>query len=115
MSLAEELSEARSFALYFSESSALSSTPHLYISALATWPRNLEPCRHWKSYFPRIPCFIDASLGDELKVLKGHTDYVRSVTFSPDGKQIVSGSDDKSMLVWDASTGDELKVLKGQT
>ena len=31
----------------------------------------------------------DASMGDELKVLKGHTDRVISVAFSPDGKHIV--------------------------
>ena len=54
----------------------------------------------------------DASTGDELKVLKGHTNFVRSVAFSPDDKQIVSGSNDKSVRVWNASTGDELKMLK---
>ena len=50
-----------------------------------------------------------------LKVLKGHTEPVTSVTFSPDGKQIVSGSNDKSVQVWDVSTGNVLKVLKGHT
>ena len=38
---------------------------------------------------------------------------VMAVAVSPDGKQIVSGSYDKSVRVWDASTGDELNVLKG--
>ncbi|KIJ90128.1 hypothetical protein K443DRAFT_686942, partial [Laccaria amethystina LaAM-08-1] len=50
-----------------------------------------------------------------LKVLKGHTSWVTSVAFSRDGKQIVSGSQAKSVRVWDASTGNELKVLKGHT
>ena len=30
-----------------------------------------------------------------------HSDCVRSVAFSPDGTKIVSGSDDKTIKVWD--------------
>ncbi|KAG5651693.1 hypothetical protein H0H81_007805 [Sphagnurus paluster] len=57
----------------------------------------------------------DASTGNELKELKGHTSLVTSVAFSPDGKHIVSGSDDKSVQVWDAATGNEMKELRGHT
>tara|TARA_B100000029_G_scaffold376681_1_gene371284 strand:- start:191 stop:391 length:201 start_codon:yes stop_codon:yes gene_type:complete len=39
----------------------------------------------------------------ELHTLKGHTGYVNSVAFSPDGQRIVSGSWDKSVKIWDAS------------
>ena len=38
----------------------------------------------------------------------GHTDYVKSVSFSPDGKFIVSGSGDKTVRVWDATNGVEV-------
>ena len=40
----------------------------------------------------------------ELKAEKqsAHSDVVRSVAFSPDGKTIVSGSDDMTLKVWDA-------------
>ena len=31
-----------------------------------------------------------------------HSDYIRSVAFSPDGTKIVSGSDDQTILVWDS-------------
>ena len=40
---------------------------------------------------------------------------ILSVAFSSDGTRIVSGSEDKSVRVWDASTGAELKVLNGHT
>jgi WD40 repeat protein len=33
--------------------------------------------------------------------LAGHTRGVKSVSYSPNGKQIVSGSDDKTIKVWD--------------
>jgi len=36
---------------------------------------------------------------------KGHTDIVWTVCFSPDGKQIASGSRDKNIRIWDAQTG----------
>jgi WD40 repeat protein len=37
--------------------------------------------------------------------LKGHTSYVKSVAYSPDGRHIISGSDDMTIRIWDAETG----------
>jgi len=31
-----------------------------------------------------------------------HSDWIKSVAFSPDGTKIVSGSDDKTIKVWDS-------------
>ena len=46
-----------------------------------------------------------ACLADKLEMLSektnAHSDYIRSVAFSPDGTKIVSGSDDKTIKVWD--------------
>ena len=34
--------------------------------------------------------------------VNAHSDWIRSVAFSPDGTKIVSGSDDKTINVWDS-------------
>ena len=45
----------------------------------------------------------------------GHKSDVRSVAFNPDGKRIVSGSQDRMVKVWEAQTGQELLTLNGHT
>ena len=37
------------------------------------------------------------------------------MAFSPDGRRIVSGSEDQTLKVWDAETGQETLTLKGHT
>jgi len=51
----------------------------------------------------------------ELATLKGHTAPLRSAVFSPDGRIIASGSDDKTIKIWEAAAGKELATLKGHT
>ena len=55
----------------------------------------------------------DVPTGKELQKLEGHTDCVRSVTVTRDGSMIISGSDDKTVRVWDAAAGKGSK-LEGQ-
>ncbi|MBK6669160.1 MAG: hypothetical protein IPG46_05540 [Actinobacteria bacterium] len=42
----------------------------------------------------------DAESGKQLHRLHGHTDSVLSVGFNGDGTHIVSGSNDKTVRVW---------------
>ena len=47
---------------------------------------------------------VAASLELKAEKQSAHSDYVMSVAFSPDGKTIVSGSDDQTLKVWDAGS-----------
>ncbi|MCD6310369.1 MAG: PD40 domain-containing protein, partial [Candidatus Eremiobacteraeota bacterium] len=47
--------------------------------------------------------------------LYGHSDDTLSVAFSPDGKKLVSTSQDNDVRVWDTDTGTCLLVLQGHT
>jgi WD40 repeat protein len=45
--------------------------------------------------------------------LAGHSDWVSSIAFSPDGYTLASGSFDKTIKLWDAQTGDLKRTLVG--
>jgi WD40 repeat protein len=53
--------------------------------------------------------------GSIVGLLSGHTAYVTSVAFSPDGSIIASGSGDKLVLLQRARTGRRVAVLRGAT
>ena len=51
--------------------------------------------------------------GSEALLLKGHEGEVRDLAWSPDGASLASGSDDKTVRVWDAATGIARHTLQG--
>ncbi len=57
----------------------------------------------------------DATSGQKISTLRGHTDQVSSVAFSADGKTLVSGSWDRTVKLWDIATGKEKSTLRGHT
>jgi nitrous oxidase accessory protein NosD len=47
--------------------------------------------------------------------LTGHTDWVTSVAFSPDGRLLASGSDDDTIKLWEVASGSLVRTLSGHT
>ncbi len=50
-----------------------------------------------------------------LYTFTGHRGGVRSISFSPDGRRLASGSSDKTIKIWDIKTGRLRRTLTGHT
>ncbi|KAF7979693.1 hypothetical protein HWV62_41709 [Athelia sp. TMB] len=84
------------------------STPHIYVSCVPLAPPlSVIKQRYITSLKHTLVISGDPQYGWPAlqQVYKGHTDWVRSAAFSPDGRRIASGSDDGSIHIWDAETG----------
>ena len=65
-------------------------------------------------FFMFIYFFGGLAFGEIKPVVQmGHGGPVNSITFSPDGRLLASGSSDKTIKLWEVSTGRLLKTLKG--
>ncbi|MXZ08362.1 MAG: hypothetical protein F4Y79_02865, partial [Gemmatimonadetes bacterium] len=56
----------------------------------------------------------DVNTRTTTAMLKGHTEAITSVSFSPDGTILSSGSLDDTVLLWDVATGNAT-LLEGHT
>ncbi|KAJ7441009.1 hypothetical protein B0H11DRAFT_2292493 [Mycena galericulata] len=108
-----DLIAAENLVTIFGSTTISKSTPHLYLSALAATPRDSSLMMMWHHRFPAVPKVVALrNSGSQLLLLK-HDMGIKSVCFSPDGVQAITGSDDNTVRIWDLSTGKELHKLEG--
>ena len=113
-SLQDIIKDARRFLL--SHKGIIEIAPlQVYISALIFSPTNSlirglfhteEPS--WIDLKPKVEADWNAC----LQTLEGHGGSVTSVVFSNDGQRLASGSDDKTVKIWDATSGSCLQTLE---
>jgi eukaryotic-like serine/threonine-protein kinase len=70
-----------------------------------------------QSSIPAAPPLPSTSLpiGTTLYTYRGHSSGVFAVAWSPDGKRLASGSQDKTVQVWDATDGGHVFTYRGHS
>ena len=58
---------------------------------------------------------LNSTTGTQRAVLSGHVDEAHCVEFSSDGTLLLSGSDDKTVKLWDIQTGGVVRTFSGHT
>lgn len=52
-------------------------------------------------------------IGSHRETLKGYSDYVMSIAFSPNGKTLASALGDETVRLWDVVIGSHRETLEG--
>ena len=60
-----------------------------------------------------FPGFLHAEEKIEIFAQRGHSGSVEVVAFSPDGRYALSGSQDKTLKLWEVSNGKEIRTFPG--
>ncbi|KAI9766575.1 MAG: hypothetical protein M1839_004873 [Geoglossum umbratile] len=87
-----------------------------YSSALVFSPKKSVIRTQFSTQFPvwikGLPV-VEEGWNPSLQTLEGHSGWVNSVVFSPDGKWLATGSEDETVKLWDAETGTLQSTLEG--
>src|SRR5208282_5498572 len=56
----------------------------------------------------------DLQIGETVRVLEGHADWVTAVAITPDGRRGMSASAGGTLRLWDVETGNRLAAFTGE-
>lgn len=54
-------------------------------------------------------------LARQISLFRGHRETITSVAFSPNGKQVLTGSVDHTAILWNTETAEQIRVFFGHT
>ena len=111
------LLDAKRFAL--ANRSTIESTPlQTYCSALVFVPSASIIRKHFGNEAPEWIIGnpkTSTGWGASLQILEGHSDWIRAIAISFDGKVLASGAADKTTRLWDTESGAILHTLEGHS
>ncbi|KAG8730692.1 hypothetical protein FRC11_006081, partial [Ceratobasidium sp. 423] len=107
--IASWVRDAHRFLLSFYDAIA-TSTPHLYISALAFAPSKSLTAMRMRPYFPNTVTIAKGPFSSWHPCVKSipHPQPIQSLSISPDGLRIAVGYSNGSLAIWDLQTGDRI-------
>jgi len=91
---------------------------NIYHSALPFMSHNTALFKTYKtSYAQRVDVVSGSKEGwdTEIAILRGHSDEVRRIVFSPEGSRLASASGDGTVRLWDGRTGARVATHGGHS
>jgi WD40 repeat protein len=64
---------------------------------------------------PDLDPIESQTYGSAVQYLRGHSDRVKAVAITPDSRHAVSGSSDRTIIVWNLTTGGKVRTLTGHS
>ncbi len=119
--------------LYFNQDGTILAVMEIPGNRITYWDVTLPKIKRTSrkgSNFPRLSTFSsdgytyattsikeihirDSKTNTTKHILKGHKNYIRCLSYSPDSRIIASGSNDQTIRLWDVETGKHIRTLIG--